>query len=91
LPFATQRRTKRKQLASHLQFLIQARRPQAASCTRIISRSRGCSKEPSQVGIAFVSGAAFYFDGERNTLRLSYSFSSEQEIGRGIARLARLI
>jgi DNA-binding transcriptional MocR family regulator len=43
-------------------------------------------------GVAFVPGAAFFYDGGgRNTLRLSYSLPREQEIDRGIARLAQLI
>ncbi len=46
----------------------------------------------AQEGIAFVPGAAFYFDGRgRNTVRLSYSLPSEAQIEDGIARLAKLI
>jgi DNA-binding transcriptional MocR family regulator len=46
----------------------------------------------AEAGVAFVPGAAFFFDGRgRNTLRLSYSLPSEADIDRGIARLARLI
>jgi DNA-binding transcriptional MocR family regulator len=46
----------------------------------------------TQAGVAFVPGAAFFFDGRgRNALRLSFSLPSEQDIERGIARLARLI
>jgi DNA-binding transcriptional MocR family regulator len=46
----------------------------------------------SEAGVAFVPGAAFFFDGRaRNMLRLSYSLASEDEIGDGIARLAMLI
>ena len=42
--------------------------------------------------IAFVPGAAFFFDGRgRNTLRLSYSLPTEDQIEHGIARLAKLI
>lgn len=42
--------------------------------------------------VAFVPGAAFFFDGRgRNTIRLSYSLASEDKIGEGIARLAKLI
>jgi DNA-binding transcriptional MocR family regulator len=45
-----------------------------------------------EAGVAFVPGAAFFFDGRgRNTLRLSYSLPGEAEIDRGIAALARLI
>ena len=46
----------------------------------------------SEQNVAFVPGAAFFFDGRsRNTLRLSYSLPSEDQIEDGIARLARLI
>lgn len=46
----------------------------------------------AEAGVAFVPGAAFFFDGRgQNTLRLSYSLASEQEIDRGIARLAKLL
>ncbi len=46
----------------------------------------------AQEGVAFVPGAAFYYDGRgRNTVRLSYSLPSETQIEDGIARLARLI
>ena len=46
----------------------------------------------AEAGVAFVPGAAFFFDGRgRNTLRLSYSLASEQEIDRGIMGLAGLI
>jgi DNA-binding transcriptional MocR family regulator len=45
-----------------------------------------------EVGVAFVPGGAFFYDGRgRNTLRLSFSLPSEAEIDRGIAALARLI
>jgi len=46
----------------------------------------------AQEGIAFVPGAAFFFDGRgRNTVRLSYSLPSETQIEDGIARLAKLM
>jgi DNA-binding transcriptional MocR family regulator len=46
----------------------------------------------TEAGVAFVPGAAFFFDGRgRNTLRLSYSLPGEAEIDRGIGALARLI
>jgi DNA-binding transcriptional MocR family regulator len=46
----------------------------------------------AEAGVAFVPGAAFFFDGRaRNALRLSYSLASEAEIESGIARLAKLI
>lgn len=42
--------------------------------------------------IAFVPGKAFFADGSgRNTMRLSYSLPSDEEIDQGIMRLARLI
>jgi len=45
-----------------------------------------------EAGVAFVPGAAFFFDGRgRNTLRLSFSLPSEEDIDRGIARLGELI
>jgi DNA-binding transcriptional MocR family regulator len=45
-----------------------------------------------EAGVAFVPGAAFYFDRSRaNHLRLSYSLASEAEIETGIARLAELV
>jgi DNA-binding transcriptional MocR family regulator len=45
-----------------------------------------------EAGVAFVPGGAFFFDGRgRNTMRLSFSLAGEEEIERGIARLARLI
>jgi DNA-binding transcriptional MocR family regulator len=45
-----------------------------------------------EAGIAFVPGAAFYFDRSgRDYLRLSYSLASEAEIDSGMARLAALI
>jgi DNA-binding transcriptional MocR family regulator len=45
-----------------------------------------------EANVAFVPGAAFFFDGRgRNTLRLSFSLAGEAEIEDGIARLARLI
>jgi DNA-binding transcriptional MocR family regulator len=43
-------------------------------------------------GVAFVPGAAFFFDRSgHNSLRLSYSLANEAEIETGIARLAELI
>jgi DNA-binding transcriptional MocR family regulator len=45
-----------------------------------------------EAGVAFVPGAAFYFDRSgRDHLRLSYSLASEPEIDAGMARLAALI
>jgi DNA-binding transcriptional MocR family regulator len=46
----------------------------------------------AEAGVAFVPGAAFYFDGRgRNTLRLSFSLPGEEDIEQGIRRLGRLI
>jgi DNA-binding transcriptional MocR family regulator len=45
-----------------------------------------------EANVAFVPGRAFFFDGRgRNTLRLSYSLPTEDQIEDGIARLAKLI
>ncbi|MEN3931670.1 PLP-dependent aminotransferase family protein [Microvirga sp. W0021] len=42
--------------------------------------------------VAFVPGKAFFADGSgANTMRLSYSLASDEEIDQGIMRLARLI
>ena len=42
--------------------------------------------------VAFVPGHAFYSDGSgRNTMRLSYSLPTPEQIDDGIARLGRLI
>ena len=42
--------------------------------------------------VAFVPGAAFFHDDRgRNTMRLSFSLASEDEIDRGIAALAKLV
>jgi DNA-binding transcriptional MocR family regulator len=46
----------------------------------------------AEANVAFVPGAAFFTDGSgRNTLRLSYSLASEDQIRDGIARLAAVI
>jgi DNA-binding transcriptional MocR family regulator len=46
----------------------------------------------AQARVAFVPGGAFFADGSgRNTLRLSYSLPTEEQIAQGIARLAALI
>jgi DNA-binding transcriptional MocR family regulator len=43
-------------------------------------------------GVAFVPGAAFFYDGRRrNALRLSFSLASEDEIEDGVSRIAHLI
>jgi DNA-binding transcriptional MocR family regulator len=45
-----------------------------------------------EANVAFVPGAAFFFDGRgRNALRLSFSLPSEEQIGEGIRRLSGLI
>jgi hypothetical protein len=45
-----------------------------------------------EAGVAFVPGAAFYFDRSgHDHLRLSYSLAADAEIDAGIARLAALI
>jgi DNA-binding transcriptional MocR family regulator len=60
--------------------------PEGHDGARLLERSL------TQAGVAFVPGAAFFFDGRgRNALRLSFSLPSEEDIDRGIARLARLI
>src|SRR5262249_14301773 len=51
-----------------------------------------CERALNEKGVAFVPGAAFYFeDRGRNTARLSYSLASEADIAEGIARLAALV
>ena len=46
----------------------------------------------AQAGVAFVPGAAFFHDGRgRNTLRLSYSLATPEQIELGIAGLANLV
>jgi DNA-binding transcriptional MocR family regulator len=46
----------------------------------------------AEAGVAFVPGAAFFFDRRgRNTLRLSFSLASEEDSDRGIAQLGGLI
>lgn len=43
-------------------------------------------------GVAYVPGQAFHCDGSgRNTMRLNFSYPSEEEIREGIGRLARLV
>jgi len=42
--------------------------------------------------VAYVVGSAFHCDGKgQNTMRLNFSFSTEQQIDEGIKRLARMI
>jgi DNA-binding transcriptional MocR family regulator len=60
--------------------------PESGDAAELLDRS------VKEAGVAFVPGAAFFFDGRsRNTLRLSFSLPGEAEIERGIAGLARLI
>ncbi len=49
-------------------------------------------KEAVEMKVAYVIGSAFYYDGSgRNTMRLNYSFPTEEQIETGIERLARLV
>lgn len=67
-------------------LFVWVRLPEGVDAARLLDRA------VEEAGVAFVPGAAFFFDGRgRNTLRLSYSLPSEDEIEDGIARLARLI
>jgi DNA-binding transcriptional MocR family regulator len=46
----------------------------------------------AEAGVAFVPGAAFFFDGRgRNAVRLSFSLPGETDIERGIRCLGKLI
>jgi DNA-binding transcriptional MocR family regulator len=43
-------------------------------------------------GVAYVPGQAFHCDGSgRNTMRLNFSYPSEEQIREGITRLARMV
>jgi len=67
-------------------FFVWVTLPQGMDGARLLERAVAEAK------VAFVPGAAFFFDGRgRNTLRLSYSLPAEVEIEEAIARLARLI
>lgn len=67
-------------------LFIWVRLPEDCDGARLLERSL------AQTGVAFVPGGAFFFDDRgRNTLRLSFSLASEEEIEQGIARLASLI
>jgi hypothetical protein len=67
-------------------LFVWVRLPEGADAASLLDRA------VNEENIAFVPGAAFFFDGRgRNTLRLSYSLPSEAEIEDGIARLAKLI
>lgn len=48
--------------------------------------------EALSAGVAYVPGSAFYIDGSgRNTMRLNFSYPSEEEIKVAIERLARVV
>lgn len=67
-------------------LFVWVRLPEGHDAARLLDRA------VEEAGVAFVPGAAFFFDGRgRNTMRLSYSLPSEAEIEDGIARLAQLI
>jgi DNA-binding transcriptional MocR family regulator len=67
-------------------LFVWVRLPEGVDAARLLDRA------VNEANVAFVPGAAFFFDGRgRNTLRLSYSLPSEAEIEDGIARLAKLI
>lgn len=67
-------------------LFVWVRLPEGTDAAQLLDRAI------KEAGVAFVPGAAFFHDGRgRNTMRLSYSLASEEAIGEGIARLARLI
>jgi DNA-binding transcriptional MocR family regulator len=67
-------------------LFVWLRLPEGVDAGRLLDRA------VEEENIAFVPGAAFFFDGRgRNTLRLSFSLPSEDQIEGGIARLAKLI
>ena len=67
-------------------LFVWLRLPEGVDAGRLLDRA------VEEENIAFVPGAAFFFDGRgRNTLRLSYSLPTEDQIEDGIARLAKLI
>ena len=67
-------------------LFVWVRLPEGVDAASLLDRA------VNEANIAFVPGAAFFFDGRgRNTLRSSYSLPSEAEIEDGVARLARLI
>jgi 2-aminoadipate transaminase len=46
----------------------------------------------AEEAVMYVPGSAFHADGSgRNTMRLNFSYPSEDQIRRGIARLAALV
>ena len=67
-------------------LFVWVRLPEGTDAANLLDRA------VNQENVAFVPGAAFFFDGRgRNTLRLSYSLPAEAEIEDGIARLAKLL
>jgi len=45
-----------------------------------------------EVKVAYVIGSGFFYDGAgRNTMRLNYSYPTEEQIIKGIGRLARIV
>ena len=46
----------------------------------------------NDIGVAYVPGESFYAEADpTNNIRLSYSQMTEEKIGEGIARLAKLL
>jgi DNA-binding transcriptional MocR family regulator len=67
-------------------LFVWLRLPNGIDSTQLLGRA------VEEAGVAFVPGAAFYFDRSgQDYLRLSYSLASEAEIDTGMARLATLI
>ena len=67
-------------------LFVWLRLPDGMDSARLLGRA------VEEAGVAFVPGAAFYFDRSgHDYLRLSYSLASEAEIDTGMARLAALI
>ncbi|KAB2919522.1 MAG: PLP-dependent aminotransferase family protein [Hyphomicrobiaceae bacterium] len=67
-------------------LFVWVRLPEGCDGAKLLERAVAEAK------VAFVPGAAFFFDGRgRNTIRLSYSLPGEEQIDEGIKRLARMI
>jgi DNA-binding transcriptional MocR family regulator len=67
-------------------LFIWVRLAEGCDAARLLERSL------DEASVAFVPGGAFFFDGRgRDTLRLSYSLASKEQIDTGIAQLASLI
>ncbi len=67
-------------------LFVWVRLPEGCDGAKLLERA------VEEAKVAFVPGAAFFFDGRgRNTIRLSYSLPSEEQIDEGIKRLAALI